>query len=285
MPAGWYPDPERTAPLRWWDGQWWTAWQAETEAAGYPPPGPVERVAPVESLSPVWARRALLGAGVGLAVATGIGIWGRQLLHEQHREAREAWPTTLGEPRTAPGLLNMQVESTNVVRLGSYLSAQLPPSWRTGTITALGTSMVVDHLIGYDAGTAGWNAQRSRWLPVAVTVATVILHGKYPSPDLVPTAGVLANQMAPLYYKGAPGLRTGPVSVAEAPPVGSGHRAARASLTVSYTDAGSSHAELRFTVIGLAQDSAVVWGEVIPEVASEAQRRAVSEAWGSLWLA
>ncbi len=38
VPAGWYPDPWRSAPLRWWDGSAWS-WQTVDPAAPPQPPG------------------------------------------------------------------------------------------------------------------------------------------------------------------------------------------------------------------------------------------------------
>lgn len=39
-PAGWYPDPQGVASLRWWDGQWWSAWESDGSVRwlGTPPP-------------------------------------------------------------------------------------------------------------------------------------------------------------------------------------------------------------------------------------------------------
>ena len=61
--AGWYPDPEQSDQLRWWDGSSWTAHRA---------PRPREVAAPSRTGVPRYGRRWVLA----LAAAAGLAIWG-----------------------------------------------------------------------------------------------------------------------------------------------------------------------------------------------------------------
>ncbi len=281
MPAGWYPDPERTMPLRWWDGQSWTAWQAETAEAGYPPPGPVETVAPVEPLSPVWARRALLGAGAALAAATGLGLWGHWLVREDREAAAASWPSALGLVRRGTGSTSLEAEPTGVVRWSTQMSAQLPQGWSLAEGKGL-QSVLHANVVGFDR-TPGWE-DSAYWWPAAVLLGTFSTR-TYLSSDLPTTAGVISQQMAALLYRNVPDLSHEPAS-AEPGPTVHGHPSGRATTTVHYrSQGGSQQAEVQHTVVDVAQEQGLLWTVVIPDRATEAQRQAQTTAWESLWLA
>ncbi len=93
--AGWYRDPEGTAPFRWWDGECWTAWQS-TARTGFPPSGPVERVEAVRRRR--WGRTATV---VTLVVAVLVGaatVYGWRLRDQDRAAAIAALPSALGSP-------------------------------------------------------------------------------------------------------------------------------------------------------------------------------------------
>ncbi|MDO5286312.1 MAG: DUF2510 domain-containing protein [Actinomycetia bacterium] len=283
MPAGWYPDPERTMPLRWWDGQYWTAWQAETAEAGYPPPGPVERVEPVEPPSPVLVRRALLGAAAGAAVLTGLGLWGRRLVAAEREPQQQAWPSVLGQPGRAAKQIGLTVETSGVVRHGSHLSLQLPPGWRPSQLTNLDHPLD-NSVVGADLTTSGWVRRQSHWLPALICLAEIPL-SMYLSRDLATSVGVLGEQVVGVLYSGTPELSHDPVTATAGPAV-QGHSTGEAGTTVRYREqGGSSQARMRFRLIELNQAVAVLWTDIDPDVATEAQRQAQTKAWESLWLA
>jgi membrane protease YdiL (CAAX protease family) len=71
-PPGWYPDPWRVAPARWWDGITWTGFTTAPE------PAPAYRSAPALALAPAalpQARDDLRGGGIAL-----LGFFGGQAL-------------------------------------------------------------------------------------------------------------------------------------------------------------------------------------------------------------
>ena len=74
---GWYADPSRTAPVRWWDGEQWTRWLSRDPAAA--PPGVAPTLTPVEpeeplATAPAPARRAAAEPTVGLPVAVAVVV-------------------------------------------------------------------------------------------------------------------------------------------------------------------------------------------------------------------
>src|SRR6516164_4197350 len=62
-PPGWYDDPWRVAPLRWWDG---TAWSWQVRGLP-PPPPPAPPVMPIEA--GLWGLVAITVLLVGIGVA------------------------------------------------------------------------------------------------------------------------------------------------------------------------------------------------------------------------
>src|SRR3954451_11860886 len=77
-PPGWYHDPWRQAPMRWWDGSRWTAhladWHGHVPAVSRPEPygGPsvMARVDAEERITP-WLRRLLYVWPVAAAASAG----------------------------------------------------------------------------------------------------------------------------------------------------------------------------------------------------------------------
>lgn len=96
---GWYADPRGGDDFRWWDGEAWTAWLADSEYAPMPR-GAVARMVPKPALgSPRPIRGFLIGLAV-LAVAlllAVVSLAGRSL-PQASRPYLEAVPTPMGTP-------------------------------------------------------------------------------------------------------------------------------------------------------------------------------------------
>ncbi len=115
MTPGWYPDPWRQAPMRWWDGFRWTPQVS----------GPVEDPADKLREQRSWARWHLIGLRVAPVLLLGSGLLVSLLLHSVFTEVRDSTDTGSSfEP--PPGFFALQALSALLSPLSlSLLIARL----------------------------------------------------------------------------------------------------------------------------------------------------------------
>ncbi len=77
-PAGYYPDPNRLAPYRWWDGTAWTPWTAQTTSTPAPPlvtqPGVAVNGPAAASTTIASARSTANGFRLDIAMLVSFGV-------------------------------------------------------------------------------------------------------------------------------------------------------------------------------------------------------------------
>ncbi len=282
MPTpGWYRDPERVAPVRWWDGEAWTAWQADSPRAPYPPPGAVERVA---AKPPTLARRVLLGASGVAAVAVGLTAYG-MTLDAREREAAllAAKPSALGSPgASAQEELDLVLDPDNrVVRWSRLFSAELPG--RPFELLPVNTSSpwFSSYCSAIHAGEQGWTSKVS-WWPSSVTVGIPSAELVDPS-SLATTAGALLGVL-----RDRVGTPTGEQERITTQPVTdvAGRRAARATVVAHYTEAGVVNTpRLRLTIVQIHPLAHLAWLEILQNRATPDTEAALGRAYESIWVA
>lgn len=278
---GWYSDPEGTAPYRWWDGECWTAWQTSSRTAGPPPPGPVERVAPV--------RRRRLGRAAGLvtlAVVVLLGAataYGWRLRDQDRALAIAALPTALGTPATDPmtGTLVTIDPSTLLARVTTVSSMLLPQGWTTSS-DAVGTATWEAYAIAYDASTPTYTADAT-WRPATVAYGVLVTEATVAG-DMQATAAITMGSMPGSLYSQATDVTMAPITTAAVTDYPN-RLAGEATTTFSFT-ADGRQLTAKVTVIAVQQSVRAIIGVVLiePEQATDGERAQLAEARSSLWV-
>ncbi len=281
MPVpGWYRDPERTAPVRWWDGQRWTAWQADTPDAPFPPPGPVETVAARET---GLRRRVLVGGLLAAAGFGGLTAYGMGLDERRRAEARAAaMPSVLGSVAPAPQqeLAMVVDEATGFVRWSRLLTVQLPPP-PFQQPAVLSSGAVVSTGVLRNAVDAGWTAADAWWPPTAVIG---VPRDEYLDPtDLPRSAVALAGALRQRLY--ATGDDQPDVTVSDETRFTC--PAARATAEARFVDGrgAARTSRVRVTVLAVRPVAHAMWLDTLPDGSSQASADALDRAYDTIWVA
>ena len=96
-PAGWYPDPQQQAPLRWWDGVWWTAWESDGARQWFGAPPHPARILEAKDLPVLGVIRTVF-----LVEAQRRGVLPSRQAETLARLADQLAAEVLGAPAAAP---------------------------------------------------------------------------------------------------------------------------------------------------------------------------------------
>ncbi len=281
MPSlGWYRDPERTAPVRWWDGERWTAWQADSARAPYPPPGPVETVAARRS---PWSRRLLLGGGVALAGLAGATAYGMRLDAANRDQALASIrPSTLGSlgPGPQEDMPIVLDPATGTVRWSRLFSAVLPTA--PFVLESFGSSTFFESYAAAILVTdPGWTT-KDTWWPSAAVVAIPKKELVDPT-DLAASAGSIAAVTRSRLWDLAGDQ--GEITV-EQVSLPDGRKAPRATAPVRFLDQGEAVGlRLRLTLIQAHPLAHLVWLDFLQDRAVLSTAEALDRAYATIWVA
>ncbi len=279
---GWYRDPEHVAPVRWWDGTAWTAWQADSPRAPYPPPGPV---ASMPARAPSFSRRAaIVGGGTLALTAAGLTAYGMTLDSRQRAESlAAAKPSALGTPGTSPQeTLNLVLDpASRVVRWARMFSAVLPG--QPFELVPVTTTSVLfsSYTAALNTAETGWDSKQDGW-PSSVTVGVPVKALVDPT-SLATTAGSLLA-----LYRDRVGKVAGaqPAIMTESVAGFGDHEAQRASVVARYEEAGRvTTPRLQVTVIQAHPLAHLAWCELLHTHASAETGAAIAASYDSIWIA
>jgi membrane protease YdiL (CAAX protease family) len=200
-PAGWYPDPWRVAPARWWDGMTWTGF---TQPAPIPPPVPIATAwttpMPVAAALPV-ARDDITGGWTAV-----LGFFGAMALSLLFQQVAIAFGVReLSAPSVVIGMLGLWT--------GLWMTAYIVSHGRPGgSIRDLGLRFPTKSEIGLGIGIGIAGLVIATQVSAALRAlfpddggSNLFVTAK-PSLALVCTVGVLACVGAPimeeLFFRG-----------------------------------------------------------------------------------
>jgi hypothetical protein len=278
--AGWYRDPEGTAPFRWWDGECWTAWQS-TVRTEVPPPGPVERVQAVRRRR--WGRTATV---VTLAIAVLVGaatVYGWRLRDQDRAAAIAGLPSALGSPAQDPltGTLVTLDAQTGLARVTTISSIVLPQGWASSA-TQSTTATWKAYALSYDPSTPGFTSS-STWRPATVAYGLLQTEATVAG-DMAATAAITAASL-PLSLFGSvssvtqSAITTRPVT--DYPDRLAGEARSSISFVVDGTPMSAT-----VTVLAVQQSvRAIICVVVIePQQATATEKQRMADARASLWV-
>lgn len=278
---GWYRDPERTAAVRWWDGESWTAWQSDSPRAPYPPPGSVESVPARPSKV---ARRAFLGGTAAAAAAVGLTAYGMTLDARRRGEALAAGkPDTLGTPGSGPqeGSDLVLDPENRVVRWSRLFSAVLPGAPYELSAVTTSSTVFTSYVSALQTSDVGWT-NKATWWPSSVIVGVPRRELVDPV-SLSTTAGSLLGVL-----RDRVGTVSGDQDRVTTVPVETfpGREAQRATTTARYDGGGRIVTSgLRVTVVQAHPLAHIAWFELLQDAATPETAAALHEAYDSIWVA
>jgi hypothetical protein len=278
--AGWYRDPEGTAPYRWWDGECWTAWQS-TARTGFPPPGPIERVQAVRRRP--WSRTASI-VTVVIAVLVGAAtVYGWRLRDQDRAAAIAALPSALGSPAQDPltGTLVTLDAQTGLARVTTISSIVLPHGW-TSTATQSTTATWAAYALSYDPSTPGFTSSAT-WRPATVAYGLLQTEATVAG-DMRATAASTSASLAVSLFGSVSSVTQSAITTR--PVTGYESRlAGEATSTISFVADGTPMSAT-VTVLTVQQSvRAIVCVVVIePQQATAAQKQRMADARASLWV-